>query len=72
MELFPHGSVEDYVTKSRWLRYSTARRFAYEMANALAYLHGRKPKMFIHRDIKPSKYVPVIHQRRPSHQGCPS
>mmetsp|Transcript_71448 Transcript_71448/g.201609 ORF Transcript_71448/g.201609 Transcript_71448/m.201609 type:complete len:321 (+) Transcript_71448:193-1155(+) len=72
MELFPHGSVEDYVTKSRWLRYSTARRFACEMANALAYLHGRKPKMFIHRDIKPSKYVPVIHRRRPSHQGCPS
>mmetsp|Transcript_71435 Transcript_71435/g.201535 ORF Transcript_71435/g.201535 Transcript_71435/m.201535 type:complete len:534 (+) Transcript_71435:105-1706(+) len=57
MELFPHGSVEDYVTKSRWLRYSTARRFACEMANALAYLHGRKPKMFIHRDIKPSNFM---------------
>ena len=58
MEYFPNLSVEDYVLKVGWLRYRTARTFALQMANAIAYLHGRKPHHFIHRDIKPSVTAP--------------
>ena len=54
MEYFPNLSVEDYVLKLGWLYYRTARTCALQMANAIAYLHGRKPHHFIHRDIKPS------------------
>ena len=52
MELFPNLSVEDYIKNVKWIRYRTARRFASEMGNAVAYLHGRHPHHFIHRDIK--------------------
>jgi len=57
MELFPERSVQNYVEKHKWLYYSTARRFCYEMALGVGYLHGRKPQMLIHRDIKPSNYM---------------
>jgi serine/threonine protein kinase len=57
MEYFPNLSVEDYVTKVGYLYYRTSRNFAIQMANAVAYLHGRKPHHFIHRDIKPSVSV---------------
>ena len=56
IELFPEGSLEDYVRK-RKSNAKTNLRFCFEMACAIEYLHSRSPSIVIHRDIKPANFL---------------
>lgn len=58
MELFPHGSIEDYFRQHRGNVPGHVRlRLCDEMTQALCYLHNRKPAFLIHRDLKPSNFM---------------
>mmetsp|Transcript_48122 Transcript_48122/g.109332 ORF Transcript_48122/g.109332 Transcript_48122/m.109332 type:complete len:441 (+) Transcript_48122:222-1544(+) len=56
MEYLRQGSVEDYVLEHH-VSTRTCVRWAKQMAQALAYLHNRKPNFLIHRDLKPANFL---------------
>lgn len=53
MEYASNGSVEQYVKDHPKIPVKQRVKWCDEMAQALAYLHGRKPTFLIHRDVKP-------------------
>lgn len=56
VELFERGSLEAYVPRDRpGLKASLS--FCVDMARAVEYLHGRRPKIVVHRDIKPPNFL---------------
>jgi len=58
MEYCPYGSVEDYLLKrGSSVSLEVRVRWASQMAQALAYLHNRKPNYLIHRDLKPQNFM---------------
>eukprot|EP00617_Octactis_speculum_P027015 CAMPEP_0185748040 /NCGR_PEP_ID=MMETSP1174-20130828/6686_1 /TAXON_ID=35687 /ORGANISM="Dictyocha speculum, Strain CCMP1381" /LENGTH=452 /DNA_ID=CAMNT_0028423513 /DNA_START=230 /DNA_END=1588 /DNA_ORIENTATION=- len=57
MELFTHGSVEDYIKAGNSVSWETSIHWCVEMAQSLAYIHNLKPDNIIHRDIKPGNFM---------------
>ena len=65
MEVMTNGSVEDYMIKqinSGGVSLDLRMRWCRQMAEALAYLHNRRPKFLIHRyglllSMKILKYI---------------
>jgi serine/threonine protein kinase len=58
MEYCLNGSVEDYLLKhDSSVGLNMRVRWASQMAQALAYLHNRKPDYLIHRDLKPQNFM---------------
>jgi len=58
MEYCPFGSVEDYLlSRGNSVSVDVRVRWASQMAQALAYLHNRKPNYLIHRDLKPQNLM---------------
>ncbi|KAJ1445458.1 kinase-like domain-containing protein [Pelagophyceae sp. CCMP2097] len=55
MELFPRGSIEDYVSLEKPSN-KLCLKFCTDMARGLEYLHQRRPEIIIHRDIKPQNF----------------
>mmetsp|Transcript_5094 Transcript_5094/g.18049 ORF Transcript_5094/g.18049 Transcript_5094/m.18049 type:complete len:267 (-) Transcript_5094:56-856(-) len=55
MEIFPRGSIEDYINLGKPPN-KVCLRFCVDMARGLEYLHQRQPGIIIHRDIKPQNY----------------
>jgi len=62
IELFPEGSLEDFVLKKKSCA-KTSLRFCFEMALAIEYLHSRSPSIVIHRDIKPANFLLTASRR---------
>jgi len=55
MEYLPGGSLEGYILEPhRIVSFVQRLNWCSEMAQAVAYLHNRKPHFFIHRDVKPA------------------
>jgi len=57
MELFGHGSIEDYIKRGNHVSWQTSIRWCADMAQSLAYIHNLKPDHIIHRDIKPGNFM---------------
>jgi len=56
VELFERGSLEAYVPRDR-PGLKTSLSFCVDMARAVEYLHGRRPHIVVHRDIKPPNFL---------------
>jgi len=56
MEYLPGGSLEDYVSTHRNVPLHLRQRWSGQMAQALAYLHNRKPGFLIHRMYLDQEY----------------
>ena len=56
LEIFENGSIEAYVpAKAPGVKRSHG--FCVDMARAVEYLHSRRPRLVIHRDIKPPNFL---------------
>jgi len=58
MEYLPGGSLESYILEPhRTASFVQRLNWCSDMAQAVAYLHNRKPHFLIHRDVKPANFV---------------